>query len=111
MACAVDALLNFPTLKNVLIIPRSPRADDELLAAVSEYRNDMLVSLIASTGHKAIKLGSMESIPCKTESEKNYLFGYGPRRDLIHMSGPRGRDLYTDAIIQSIRASGLSIKT
>ena len=55
--------------------------------------------------------GSMESIPCKTESEKNDLFGYGLRRDLIQMRGPRGRDLYTNAIIQSIRASGLSIKT
>ena len=46
--CAVYAMAN-PSLKNVLIIPRSPRADDELLAEVCEYGNDMLVSQIAST--------------------------------------------------------------
>ena len=62
-------MANFPSLKNVLIIPRSPRTDDELLADVSEYGNNMLVSEIA------IKLESMESIPCKTISEKSDLFG------------------------------------
>ena len=72
--CAVYAMANFPSMKNILIIPRSPRADDELLADVSEYGNDMLVSQIASTGLSSIKLGSMESIPCKTVSEKSYLF-------------------------------------
>ena len=62
-------MANFPSLKNVLIIPRSPRTDDELLADVSEYGNNMLVSEIA------IQLESMESIPCKTNSEKSDLFG------------------------------------
>ena len=103
--CAVDALATFFSLKNVLIVPRSPRADNELLADVSEYGNDMLVSQIASTG-----LGSMKSIPCKTVCDKNDLFGSGPKRDLIHMRGPRGRHLYTGAIVQSIKSNGLSIK-
>ena len=107
---AVDALATFPSLKNVLIVPRSPRADNELLADVSEYGNDMLVSQIASTGLGSIKRGSMKSIPCKTVCDKNDLFGSGPKRDLIHMRGPRGRHLYTDAIVQSIRSNGLSIK-
>ena len=75
MQCAVHAMANFPSLKNVLIIPRSPRADDELLAEVCEYGNDMLVSQIASTVLSSIKLGSMESIPCKTVCEKSDLFG------------------------------------
>ena len=105
--CAVDALATFPSLRNVLIIPRSPRADDELLAEVSEYGNEMLVSQIASTGLASIKLGSMESIPCITVSEKSDL----PKRDLIHMRGPRGRQLYTGAIVQSIKSNGLSIIT
>ena len=68
--CAVYAMTNFPSLKNVLIIPRSPRTDEELLADVSEYGNNMLVSEIASIGVSSIKLESMESIPCKTVSEK-----------------------------------------
>ena len=55
MQCAVYAMANFPSLKNVLIIPRSPRTDEELLADVSEYGNDMLVSQIASTGLSSIK--------------------------------------------------------
>ena len=73
--CTVYAMANFPSMKNVLIIPRSARADDELLADVSEYGNDMLVSQIASTVLSSIKLGSMESIPCKTVFEKSDLFG------------------------------------
>ena len=67
MQCAVYAMANFPSLKNVLIIPRSPRTDEEL-ADVSEYGNNMLVSEIASIGVSSIKLESMESIPCKTVS-------------------------------------------
>ena len=74
MQCAVYAMANFPSLKNVLIIPRSPRTDEELLAHVSEYGNNMLVSEIASIGVSSIKLESMESIPCKTVSEKSDLF-------------------------------------
>ena len=108
--CAVDALASFPSLRNVLILPRSPRADNELLADVSEYGNDMLVTQIASTGLGSIKLGSMKSIPCKTASDKSELFGSGPKRDLIHMRGPSGRHLYTNAIVQSIRSNGLSMK-
>ena len=75
MQCAVYAMANFPSLKNVLIIPRSPRTDEELLAHVSEYGNNMLVSEITSTGISSIKLESMESIPCKPVSEKSDLFG------------------------------------
>ena len=75
MQCAVYAMANFPSLKNVLIIPRSPRTDEELLAHVSEYGNNMLVSEITSTGVSSIKLESMESILCKTVSEKSDLFG------------------------------------
>ena len=75
MQCTVYAMANFPSMKNVLIIPRSARADDELLADVSEYGNDMLVSQIVSTVLSSIKLGSMESIPCKTVCEKSDLFG------------------------------------
>ena len=108
--CAVNALATFPSLRNVLILPRSPRADDQLLADVSEYGNKMLVSQIACTGLASIKLGSMESIPCQTVSDKSELFGSGPKRDLIHMRGPRGRHLYTGAIVQSIKSNGLSIK-
>ena len=73
--CTVYAMANFPSMKNVLIIPRITRADDELIADVSEYGNDMLVSQIASTVLSSIKLGSMESIPCKTVCEKSDLFG------------------------------------
>ena len=72
---AVYAMANLPSMKNVLIIPRITRADDELLVDVSEYGNDMLVSQIASTVLSSIKLGSMESIPCKTVCEKSDLFG------------------------------------
>ena len=39
IAVAVSALKECPSLKNVLIIPRSPRADDELLEDLSKYAN------------------------------------------------------------------------
>ena len=83
--CAVYAMANFPSLKNVLIIPRSPRTDEELLAHVSEYGNNMLVSEITSTGVSSIKLESMESIPCKTVSEKSDLFGSRHNKKFAHI--------------------------
>ena len=109
--CAVSALANFPFLKNILIIPRSPRADDMLLSEVSEHGNKCLFSAIASTGLPSIKLGSSNSIPCQTRSEINDLFGDCARRDLIHMRGPKGRDLYTEAIRLAIQANSLGITT
>ena len=95
---AVSALAEFPSLRNVLIIPRTPRIDDALLGDVSMYGND--------DGLENIKLGSLSSIPYKTEMEINELFGAGPKSDLLHMRGLRGRDLFTQAIIKSIKDSG-----
>ena len=107
VSVAVSALEEFPLLKNILIIPRSPRADSKLLEDLSNYANDVLVSAIASTGLPNIKLGSVASIPCKTELEKTELFGSGPKSDLLHMKGVRGGDLYTEAIVTAIYDTGL----
>lgn len=104
---AVSALAEFPSLRHVLIIPRTPRLDDELLGDVSMYGNDCLESAIADTGLENIKLGCLSSIPYKTEMEIKELFGAGPKRDLLHMRGVRGRDLFTQAMIKSIKDSGL----
>ena len=106
--CAVSAFTICPTLRSVLILPRSPRADNVVASDVSEYGNDSLVPAIFQTGHSNIKLGSMKSIPVKTAEEIKDLFGSG---DFIHMRGEKGRDLYTMAIISSIRSNGLSIKS
>ena len=108
VSVAVSALEEFPSLKNILIIPRSPRADSKLLEDLTNYANYILVSAIANTGLPNIKLGTMASIPCKTELEKTELFGAGPKSDLLHMKGARGGELYTDAIVTSIKENNLS---
>ena len=109
--CAVDALANCPSLRSVLILPRSPIADDLVLSDISKYGNDALVPAIFETGLPNIKLGSMESIPVSTDKDIIDLFGSAPKSDRIHMRGSLGRDLYTEAILISLQSTGLSIKS
>ena len=109
--CAVDAFSICPTLRTVLILPRSPRADDLTLSDISNYGNDVLTTAVSKTGLSNIKIGSMASIPVKSEDDIINLFGApSPKRDLIHMRGKFGRMLYTEAILISIKSNGLSTK-
>ena len=109
--CAVEAFAICPSLRSVLILPRSPRVDDLVLSDISKYGNDALVPAVFETGLSNIKLGSMESIPVSTDSDILNLFGSASNTDFIHMRGARGRDLYTEAILRSLQSNGLSIKT
>ena len=60
---AVSALQQNPTLKQVLILPRSPRKDSEHLSDLSKHANTVLTQEVASSGFKdKIKIGSMDSI-------------------------------------------------
>ena len=97
---AKEALKMSFSLKEIIIIPRSPRIDDDKLAAVSDYANDCLFPLVAETADKRIKLGSVNSVPFKSEADKTDLFGLNG--DGIHMRGRKGTAYYTDAIIDSI---------
>ena len=97
---AKEALKMSFSLKEIIIIPRSPRIDDDKLAAVSDYANDCLFPLVAETADKRIKLGSVNSVPFKSEADKTDLFGLNG--DGIHMRGRKGTEYYTDAIIDSI---------
>ena len=97
---AKEALKMSFSLKEIIIIPRSPRIDDDKLAAVSDYANDCLFPLVAETADKRIKLGSVNSVPFKSEADKMDLFGLNG--DGIHMRGRKGIAYYTDAIIDSI---------
>ena len=97
---AKEALKMSFSLKEIIIIPRSPRIDDDKLAAVSDYANDCLFPLVAETADKRIKLGSVNSVPFKSEADKTDLLGLNG--DRIHMRGRKGTAYYTDAIIDSI---------
>ena len=97
---AKEALKMSFSLKEIIIIPRSPRIDDDKLAAVSDYANDCLFPLVAETLDKRIKLESVNSVPFKSEADKTDLFGLNG--DGIHMRGRKGTAYYTDAIIDSI---------
>ena len=74
---AKEALKMSFSLKEIIIIPRSPRIDDDKLAAVSDYANDCLFPLVAETADKRIKLGSVNSVPFKSEADKRDLMAIG----------------------------------
>ena len=104
---AVSALQQNPTLKQVLILPRSPRKDSEHLSDLSKHANTVLTQEVASSGFKdKIKIGSMDSIKTATEDQIFDLYGsrFSTKCDFLHMRGPRGQELYTHAILQSIKA-------
>ena len=68
---AKEALKMSFSLKEIIIIPRSPRIDDDKLAAVSDYANDCLFPLVAETADKRINhciLGRVEN--CKSSQNQ-----------------------------------------
>ena len=107
---AVSALQNYPTLKRVLILPRSPRKDCAHLSDLSEHANTVLSQAVANSGFKdKIKIGSMDCIKTATQDQIYDLYGsrFSTKCDFLHMRGPRGQELYTQAIVQSIKSNDL----
>ena len=107
-------LLSFQNrnLRNVLILPRSPRRDSTLLNQLSEYENSILKIEVEKSGlEDKIKIGSLSTIQLETEHHIVEIFGsrssFGV--DLQHMRGQKGGGKYTEAIVQSLRNNGLSI--
>ena len=86
--------------QNVVEAAKEALKKADKLAAVSDYANDCLFPLVAETADKRIKLGSVNSVPFKSEADKTDLFGLNG--DGIHMRGRKGTAYYTDAIIDSI---------
>ena len=108
---AVAALRENKKLQNVLILPRSPGVDSEELKLLSDHGNTAVVEAIAKSGYRQqIKLGSMSTILAKTQDQMHQVFGsrFSPRYDGLHMRGHRGQQIYTRAILESIRSNGLN---
>ena len=103
---AVAALQEYPMLNNVLILPRTPRMDCYKLADLSEHANTILLDEVSKSGFcMQIKIGSLNAIQTKTQDQIHQVFGsrFSAKTDFIHLRGQRGQQLYTGAIIQSIR--------
>ena len=105
------ALLASPSLEQVVILLRPPRADG--LYDLSEHSNFVLRGLVDKSilNHK-ITVASMEELHFTSEEKMIKVFGpnttsksYG-----IHMDGELGKQLFTDAIISGIRSAGLNRK-
>ena len=108
---AVAALRENKKLQNVLILPRSPRVDSEELKLLSDHGNTAAVEAVEKSGYQQqIKLGSMSTILAKTQDQMHQVFGsrFSPRYDGLHMRGHRGQQIYTRAILESIRSNGLN---
>ena len=111
VAVAVAALKENKKLQNVLILPRSPRVDSEELKDLSEHANTVLIEAVSNSGYKEqIKLGSMSTMLTNTQEQIHEVFGsrFSPRSDGLHMRGHRGEEMYTRAILDSIRSNCLN---
>ena len=106
------AFLQNRNLRNVLILPRSPRRDSTLLNQLSEYANSILKIEVEKSGlEDKIKIGSLSTIQLETERHIVEIFvsRSSVGVNLHHMRGPKGGGKYTEAIVQSLRNNGLSI--
>lgn len=99
------AFLQNRNLRNVFILPRSPRRDSTLLNQFSEYANSILKIEVEKSGlEDKIKIGSLSTIQLETERHIVEIFGSRSSVgvDLHHMRGPKGGGKYTEAIVQSL---------
>ena len=63
--------------QNVVEAAKEALKKADKLAAVSDYANDCLFPLVAETADKRIKLGSVNSVPFKSEADKRDLMAIG----------------------------------
>ena len=93
-------------MRNLLILPRSPRRDSTLLNQL--HFEDRVEK---SDLEDKIKIGLLSTIQLETERHIVEIFGSRSSVgvDLHHMSGPKGGGKYTEAMVQSLRNNGLSI--
>ena len=99
-------------MRNLLILPRSPRRDSTLLNQLSGYANSILkIEVEKSDLEDKIKIGLLSTIQLETERHIVEIFGSRSSVgvDFHHMRGPKGGGKYTDAIVPSLRNNGLSI--
>ena len=99
-------------MRNLLILPRSPRRYSTLLNQLSGYANSILkIEVEKSDLEDKIKIGLLSTIQLETERHIVEIFGSRSSVgvDLHHMRGPKGGGKYTEAIVQSLRNNGLSI--
>lgn len=109
---AIAALKENVQLQNVLILPLTPRVDSEDLKLLSDHANAAVIEAVAkSEFRQKIKLGSMRTMLTKTQDQIHQVFGsrFSPRYDGLHCRGNRGQEIYTRAIIDSIRSNGLNL--
>ena len=88
-------------MRNLLILPRSPRRDSTLLNQLSEYANSILKVEVEKSGlEDKIKIGSLSTIQLETERHIVEIFGSRSSVgvDLQYMRGPKGGGKYTEAI-------------
>ena len=98
-------------MRNLLILPRSPRRDSTLLNQLSGYANSILkIEVEKSDLEDKIKIGLLSTIQLETERHIVEIFGSRSSVgvDLHHMRGPKGWEKYPKAIVQSLRNNGLS---
>ena len=70
------AFLQNRNLRNVLILPRSPRRDSTLLNQLSEYANSILKIEVEKSGlEDKIKMGSLSIIQFETDCHIVEIFG------------------------------------
>ena len=87
-------------------IAENPKNGLLQLADLSEHANTILLDEVSKSGFRMqIKIGSLNAIQTKTQDQIHQVFGsrFSAKTDFIHLRGQRGQELYTRAIIQSIR--------
>ena len=98
-----------PTLQSILVLPRPPRADSDLLSELSEYSNSLTAAAIQSSLlSNQITMGTNSRFKC--ESIEDAIKIFGPKtsnNDGIHFRGSDGPSMYTDSIVHNIRIAGM----
>ena len=109
VAILEGALRTTPTLQSVLVLPRPPRADSELLSELSEYSNSLTAAAIQSSLLSTqIIMGTNSSFKCESSEDVLKIFGAKTsKNDGIHFRGSDGPSLYTNSIVHNIRIAGM----
>ena len=107
---AENALQQFPSLEQVVIMLRPPRADN--LSDLSETSNFILTELHRQSRFSdRIVIGIHKSLYDITADREEAIFGSPSSRqyDGIHMMGRQGMQLFTDSIIAIIKSASGSV--
>ena len=106
---AERALEENSTLEKLVLMEYPPRADSEHLAKLSRHSNKVLRELVDRSRCRAqIVVGSMANLGYSNRAEMVDRFGptnSHSRYDGVHLRGTMGSQLYTDSLVNAVRAT------